>query len=429
MIRSVATVMRGTVLAQMIGLLILPIMSRSFSPEAFGHFQMFQALLGLALVIATFRYEVAILRAETPRELSALLAVCAGINLLAALLIFGVSFVTELWVGQTFTDMFGFPASLFAIAFVSGGTLQYFGYLLTREQLFAASSNGKVLQAIGNAGTALTFALARPLSIGIVLADVVGRALGVLAMIALSYRHLRPLLERPSRSDVAAVMAKYRNYPLVTVPSGLVNMAGATLTSFMIYHYFDAATSGQFGLLERSATLPIGLIVLSVSQVYMAHLASDLRSDRANALGRFNNLVRVLTLVALPGVALLILLAPTLFAIVFGPGWEQAAYFAQLMAPTYGSSLVAGAINMTLLVVGRQKLQLSWEAARLVAMGGLWVTGTQLQWSVEVMVAGHSAILTIFSLLMIGLAAWAIRTAEEVRINDMDASAKRDSTT
>lgn len=426
MIGNVAIVMRGTLLAQIIGLLILPVMSRSFSPEAFGHFQVFQSLLGLALVIATFRYEIAIMRAETPRELGALLAICAGINLFAALLICAISLAAEIWVGRSFAEMFGFSVPFFATAFVIGGTLQYLGYFLAREKLFAASSNSKVVQALANAGTALALALARPVSIGIVLADVVGRAVGLLAMLGLSRRRLATATTRPQWADIAAAIKRYRDYPLVTVPSGLINMAGATLTSLMIYHYFDAATSGQFGLLERSATLPIGLIVVSVSQVYMSHLANDVRSGRANAIRRFNRLVVVLAMLALPVALVLIFLAPWLFAIVFGAGWEQAALFAQLMAPAYCLALIAGSINMTLLVVGRQKLQLVWEGARLIAMAALWAAGAYWQWGVETMVAGHSAVLTAFSLIMIGLASWAIRAAATARSDQIDLSAARE---
>lgn len=409
MFRSVAIVMRGTVLAQVVGLLILPVLTRHFSPASFGQFQVFQSLLGLGLVAATLRYEIAILRAETPRELGALLALCAGINLLLAVAMLCGQFVYEGLSGNDFSAALGFAFLLIVGAFVVGGFIQYAGYFLVREELFGPSSNSKVVQALANGGMALILAFTRPVLAGIVLADIAGRVGGALAMTALSYRRFRTAVSRPSWADIRAALCKYREYPLIALPGGLVNMAGATLTPIMIYKTFDAATSGQFGLLERSATLPIGLIGVSISQVYMAQLAGDLRAGGRAAVRRFDRLVGLLAMLAIPPAILIILLAPRLFAFAFGPGWDQAAAFAQLMIPAYSLALVSGAINMTLIVVGWQKTQLGWEIARLAAMTGLWVGGARLGWGVETMVAGHSAILTVFAIAMVGLSGWAVR--------------------
>ena len=76
MIRDIATVMRGTVIAQAIGFAALPILSRMFMPEAFGHYQLFISLLTLLLVFPTLRYEVALLRASGAREFRALAQLC-----------------------------------------------------------------------------------------------------------------------------------------------------------------------------------------------------------------------------------------------------------------------------------------------------------------------------------------------------------------
>ncbi|WP_375390893.1 oligosaccharide flippase family protein [uncultured Sphingomonas sp.] len=412
MIRSVAIVMRGTVLAQGVGLLILPVLTRHFSPASFGQFQVFQSLLGLGLVAATMRYEIAILRAETSHELGALLMLCASINVLLAFVMLVGQFVYERLTGADFLATFGFPFFLIVAAFVFGGLIQYLGYFLVREKLFGQGSNSKVVQALANGGTALTLALTRPVVTGIVLADIAGRIGGALAMIALSYHRMRETVSRPSRADIFRTLTKYREYPLIAVPGGLVNMAGAMLTPIMIYKTFDAATSGQFGLLERSATLPIGLIAASVSQVYMAQLAGDLRAGGHAAVHRFNRLVGLLAMLAIPPAIIIALFAPWLFAFAFGPGWDQAAGFARLMMPAYSLSLVSGAVNMTLIVVGWQKMQLAWEIARLVTMTGLWVGGAQLGWSVGTMVAGHSAILTFFAAVTVGLSAWAVRISE-----------------
>lgn len=420
MLSSVAVVMRGTVLAQAVGILILPILARNFSPDAFGHFQIFQAILGLALVVATMRYEIAILRADGPEELGAVLGICFATNLTLTA-IFSVGYLLySAGTGWSFSDQFGFSFYYLIVGFLFGGFVQFWGYYLTREKLFGQSSNSKVVQALANATTALGIALTRPLNSGIVIADVAGRAAASAVMLALSFRRFRETVKWPSWADARSAASKFREYPLIAVPGGLVNMASAMLTPVMIYQSFDPATSGQFGLLERSATLPIALISISVSQVYMAHLAADLRTSDAEAAKRYVRLLATLASLVVPAAIPAVLFAPALFAFVFGPGWEQAATFAQLMAPAYCLSLLAGSINMTLIVLGWQKTQMVWEVARLTAMAALWIGGTKYGWSVEAMVAGHSALLTIFAAAMIILSYRAVRASEDqARIEGM----------
>lgn len=409
MFRSVAVVMRGTVIAQIIGATILPLLSRRFAAEAFGHFQVFQYSLSLLLVIATLRYEIALLRARTAEDFSALLILCFCINVgLGGLMIL-------LWlihgIGHDATASFGFSPAFLIVGFVIGGFVQFLGYAMVRDEAFSEQSNAKVVQALANAGSATGIALVGPIGSGIIIADVVGRIAAAAMMLVSSARRLRSTLIWPSRGAVGRVARLYSEYPLIATPGGLINMAGSALTPLLLYSSFDAATSGQFGLVERSMALPIGLLVASLSQVYMGALATDIRERPAAAMARYLRLIGLLTIVSVPPAVVFVMFSTDIFHIVFGPGWEQASVFAEIMAPAYCMAIIMGSINMTLIVIGRQRLQIAWEIGRLAAMATLWTQGPRLGWSAETMVLGHSVVLTLFSVIMIVLAGVAIRGA------------------
>ena len=82
MIRNAFVVMRGTVIAQGLGVLALPVLTRLLEPTAFGHFQIYQSVLIVLLVLPTLRYEVAILRVSGRDELQALIQLCLGCSLI-----------------------------------------------------------------------------------------------------------------------------------------------------------------------------------------------------------------------------------------------------------------------------------------------------------------------------------------------------------
>ena len=59
-LKSLAILMTGTIIAQAIGYLLAPIITRLFTPEEMGEFGIFQRLTAFIATIATARYEFAL---------------------------------------------------------------------------------------------------------------------------------------------------------------------------------------------------------------------------------------------------------------------------------------------------------------------------------------------------------------------------------
>ena len=91
MFRPVLNIMKGSALAQVVGFLILPLLSRSFGPEIFGQYQVYQAVITMFIVVVMFRYEIAILRAGEGRELTEVLALCSLLILVTTFVPFGTA--------------------------------------------------------------------------------------------------------------------------------------------------------------------------------------------------------------------------------------------------------------------------------------------------------------------------------------------------
>jgi O-antigen/teichoic acid export membrane protein len=402
MLRNIFVVLRGTAIAQIIGVAALPIITRGFSPNAFGHFQAFQSILTVALVLCSLRYEIALLRATSQAEVHALLVLCMMLNLAISIAFFIGLMAYRYLAGLMGHAFLGFPLWCLPVALFLGGTVQILSYVLTREHCYTANANAKVGQALANAGSATGLATLAPIPSGIILADIVGRFAGTGLMI----RACRSPLggwPRASQLEVRAVAHAFRDLPIVSLPAALLNTLGSIVTPLMIYYSFDAATSGQFGLTERAISLPVALVVIAVSQVYMANLGDEIRRPGGDPRRYFRRLSLGLAGVGVLPAIIGIIAAPMLFRIVFGPGWDQAAQFARIMIPAYGFALVSGAVNMTLTVIGRTRLQLSWDGLRLAAMIALWGVAPRLGWSVNAIVGTHAAITAGFAIILIAM--------------------------
>lgn len=366
MIRDIFTVLRGSVVAQAIGFLLLPVISRLFGPEAFGHFTVYQSAILILGVVVCGRYDFAIISAEDAGEarklasLSLLLAVAV-----AVVLAFLVAILEAADLARRIIDL---PFSLFVLPFaaLAAASALVSTALLTRLGQFPASARSRMIQALVTAGLPAGLGWFSAAAIVLVMGDIAGKAMAAFYGLGRKFR-----LDRHGLGKVAR---KYRSYPTYSVLGGLLNNGGTAITPIMMYSTYSAGVSGQFALVDRAISLPLGVVVIAVSQVFAAHFGAALREQPLAAREQLTKIVRNLTLLGLAPMAIGIFTAPLLFDLVFGEQWARAGHFAQLLAPMYLSSLVVGPLSMALLVLGGVRTQLGWEAGRLVLLVALWLT-------------------------------------------------------
>jgi len=403
MLGNILKVLRGTVAAQAVGFLALPLLTRLFTPEAFGLFQLFQASMGLLLVAAAMRYEIALLRASDGRELTATLQLCGLVHVASTLLV-GLGCAFAAWGPWQPSPAMRSLLWWLPLGMLFGGALQTLGYLALRHQDFTLVANAKLAQALGSVAASIGIGVAAPATTGLVAGDLAGRLTSA-AVIGLRRTLLQTSeLRRWRRRELVAAARHFREFPVVSVPGGLINAAGGTLTSLMMFAAFDAATAGQYGLVDRSIILPVAMVAGAVSQVFTADLSAALRDGGTRPVKLFRGVVRRMALLAVGPALLVALLGPVAFEWLFGPAWAQAGDFARVMAPLIVVVLVTTPVNMAIMLAGYQKVQLAWEVLRLVAMAIAWVGLTQAGVSPTWAVAVHVLVVTATNLAYLLLA-------------------------
>jgi|LUMU01.1.fsa_nt_gb O-antigen/teichoic acid export membrane protein len=416
MIRNIVTVMRGTVIAQAVAVLILPVLTRLFDPAAFGHLQLYLSVLTMLIVLPSLRYDIAILRAEDT-ELPSLLSLCFRANIAVTALLLAVAYggaalFPDGWLAQS-----PFPLWTPIAAMVATSVGQVLLYVAIRDERFSVNANSKVAQAVSYAGVGAALGVARIGNGGLVFADFLGRIAG-LAWLCRWMRKRAPM-SRIGCVSIRAVASRYREYPIVALPAVVINSAGITITPIMIYATFDVDAAGQYALVDRVMSLPIAVVATSVSQAFMGQLATAMRHG-TEARTQFLSVIRWLAIVGILPTLLVILSAPTAFVLLFGSEWELAGRLAQLLAPAAFVGLITGGVNMTLSVVGRQKTQMAWNTARLATLIALWTTVPILNLTIVTSLALHSAVLVFANLFYLILCARALKhpLRETVLLND-----------
>ncbi len=357
----------GTVVAQAIALGAMPFMSRLYSPEDFGRYQVYLAVLNVLLVFAAFRYEVGLLTAKTTASFCHLIALVLRVSLLTS----GLSALV-IWFGFDFFDgrLEGVTSVLLLLApamFV-GGIYQALIMVPVRERDYKLSAKAKVGQSIGFVGSSLGFAFGPFSAIGMVVADMVGRFFGSLIVVSNNRPLMAKLASSPPRGALHDVAVEHREYPLLTFPGALLSALAGLSPTIAFAQLFDHAVIGQYALVERCILVPIGIVAVAVGQVFTGDFASTIRDHPENAYESLKRVLRVLIYIGLPGSIFGYFALPWAVPFVFGDQWQLAGQLAALAMPLALSTFIAAPVHMTLLLLHRAGLQISWEAGRFLLM-------------------------------------------------------------
>jgi O-antigen/teichoic acid export membrane protein len=178
-VRSVTVLAGGTALAQVITVAVSPFLTRLYRPEDFGLLGAYVAVLGLAVPLASWRYEFAIPLPKSEQEAFNLLIMALGtVVVMTALLTLGIGVF-----GQRLVVWMKVPALrpylwLLPVGLLGAGAYQALNYWAVRRQAFAVIARTKLAQSAGSVGTQLLAGLGVPGPLGLIAGHVVGQVGG-----------------------------------------------------------------------------------------------------------------------------------------------------------------------------------------------------------------------------------------------------------
>ena len=86
--KNVITLMTGTGLAQLVPILISPILTRLYSPEDFGLIALYLSIVSIMTVLSTGRYEMAIMLPDKDDDVKGILKLIFNLTLCMSLVYF-----------------------------------------------------------------------------------------------------------------------------------------------------------------------------------------------------------------------------------------------------------------------------------------------------------------------------------------------------
>lgn len=337
-LKHVLILVQGTVIAQLIGVSMQLILRRMFSVSDFGVIALYASIVGVLTIIASGRYEMAIVlpkedaNAKTIFRVSLLISLGFNLFLFLVLLYFAGALLDLIVVNELIDvkEVKNIEAIRYLIYCIPIGVFMMtlfnaFNYWFTRDKKFRELSNSKIIQSLGQNGSQVAFG-----SVGF---GFFGLLFGIILGLFTSVFYLfmkDSSMFKGDKSQTKQNLIDYRDFPLKSAPSGLVNMLANQLPNFFIFGFYGAQILGIFDIITRVLNVPLTMIGVSVSQVFYKKVSDDIKEKREIGAYVKKSTIRLFLIMLIP-MSAVFFFGESLFSFFFGEEYrlsgQLAAYF------------------------------------------------------------------------------------------------------
>lgn len=381
--RNVLTLMTGTTLAQAIPVAISPILTRLYSPEEFGRFALYMAVASIASVLVTGRYELAILLPRRDQDALHIAALAMALSIVLS----AVLLLIVLFLAQPIAALLGDAALAPWLYWVPASTLllgvyQSLNYWSNRKAQYKRLAITRTVQSSSAALAQLASGYAGSGAVGLVGGQINGQVLATSVLARVIWREDQRLIRAllPVRS--LALAKKYIDFPKYLIVAHGFNTASGQMPVLLLSALFNTAAAGFFTLTQRVMAAPMSLIANALGDVFRQE-ASQAYVHQGQCKMIYEKTFKRLLLIAVVPFAAFFLVAPALFAWIFGDQWRVAGEYAQILAPKFFSDFVVGPLSSMFMIAEKQRLDLFWQIG-LVLTGigsfyiGYWLSDVKL---------------------------------------------------
>lgn len=361
------TLLTGASLAQVLPLLLMPVLTRIYTPADFGVYWAFVAAVSLFAVSAAGRYEFAVGLPDNDREASSVAALAfvlaTGVGLLLVALALSVTFLAPELLTHKTLRQFGPHISLVGIGIGLLGLFQVLNFWLIRKAAFKHAAILKLIQA--GMGSLFAVLLWHWGSKGWVLSYLIGFGLAAAWGYRIAVRQGLDL-SAVSLGSMRKTMTAYRQFPGNALPA-IMDSAGLWFPVLFVAAVFATDFVGHFTLSRQILGAPISLIAVALSQAMYQQLIA--RSQQGlDLVSYLRNYALILSGLGLTGAVIITAWGGQLFALVFGASWEEAGELSQILVWAYAIRLVGSPLSIVLPAVGAMRSLGIWQVCHFLVI-------------------------------------------------------------
>lgn len=367
-IANVLKLVSGSVTAQILGILLVPLITRIYSPDDLGIFQLFLSVSGILVIFSTFSYQFAIMLPKTEED-------SANVAFLCAILVTLVSILTAVAIiifPKDIEHIINSPGSskyliyLPAIIFFNGLFFVQ-NYWLSRKIRFGVIAGSRILNTLSTKVFQLAIPIWSVSPLGLIAGYVVGYGFADLFMLKGAKEDLG-IFKKVSIKKMKEMAVQYKNFPLFSSWSTLANTISPQVPTFLLAYFYSTSVVGYFSLANQVVNMPMGILGTAIQQVFFQKI-SEVKNG--NGKGDMKVIVgevyKKLILIGIFPMILLLILGEEIFTFAFGKSWYISGTYVKILVPWIFLVFLSSPISTLYSVFEKQKVWLTFSIFLLIS--------------------------------------------------------------
>jgi len=321
--------MSGTAIAQIVGFVLTPVISRLFNATDFGMFGSFNSIMFVFVAGVTLQYSQAIMLPKQDNDAANVFAVSILSVCVISLLTFVFTWIFSDWflgilnVRHDQWILWLLPACVFVC-----GINQTFQAWCVRRKSFKRTASSQVIRAGSVNALQIASGVARQGSGGLIVSSVVADGLASINLAAQVFSLDRAFFKKSlAWEKVKKSFAEYREFPLYAAPQNVMNALSQGLPVLLLGHFYGIETAGAYAFGVRVISVPFNFVRTALRQVLFQRVSEIYNREQA-LFPHFQKMTLGLVALVLPPSLLFFVFSTSLFSWVFGQHWQTAGEFA-----------------------------------------------------------------------------------------------------
>lgn len=354
----------GTVGSHILWAAAMLAVARLYAPEYFGEGQLFVSAASILSVVATGRYEMAIVIPRFRFQAMNIFLFSLLLSLFGAVLLFPILFVFS----DAIVQKLGFSAEIsFLLPFYVLELCLYvlcYAWLI-REKKYAITAKGLLLFPAAYLVFCLAFYYIWLPVHKLVLATMLSRGLEILYYGYFVCKGMKSLWPKISWQQIWQYGKMYVDFPKYMLMGNFIDSATQHMVPFFVTTFWGLAATGYYSMATQVLAAPAGLIAKSVGSVFQqegSRLYGKYRECKAFYVKNLKICMGYSTVICI----CMYLAVLTVVPLLMGEKWNVAGYYVQLMLPMTFVTLVSTPLSNMYVIARRQKTYLGIQTAKFL---------------------------------------------------------------
>jgi lipopolysaccharide exporter len=378
-VANILKLVSGSVTAQILGVLLVPLITRIYSPDDLGTFQIFLSTSGILVIFSTFSYQFAIMLPKTEED-------SANVSFLCAILVTLVSLFTTLLVIlfpkdiEYLFNIFntpGIPEYLIYIPAITffNGIFFVQNYWLSRKIRFGVIAGSRIINTISTKAFQLVIPIWNVSPLGLIAGYVAGYGCADLFMLK-GVREDLKIFKKVSLKRMKEMAIEYKNFPLFSSWSTLANTISPQVPTFILAYYYGTSVVGYFSLAYQVVNLPMALLGTAIQQVFFQKISEVKNGNESGDMKVIvGEVYKKLILIGIFPMILLMILGEEIFTFAFGKSWYISGVYIKILVPWIFLVFLSSPISTLYSVFDKQRTWLVFSIILLISRVAALVIG------------------------------------------------------